>query len=408
MTNHDRQILRGLATHQLEVAHSTKNQERIALWYDHNDLRGVTRPLVHIELETFLHELVDPLLACEDAEARHLERMLYQRFYNLENFDDDWVVPDYFPVEWDVFFHPFGYDVKVEHAGESVGHRFVHPISDLEEDYEKLGPSRFGVDRTKTEAVLALAEEAFGDILPVRPTMQCLYAVPTQQVVHLMGMEQMMFALYDCPELFHKMMDRLANDYIAWFDQLQAEGYLVPTTGFEWLGQGSLCFNRQLKAQPPLTTRDVWGFLDSQETVSISPDMYAEFIFPYYRRIAERYGLLSYGCCEPVHPVWAQVSTLPGLRKVSISPWCDEDVMGEHLRGSRIIYHRKPSPNFLGIDGPLDEEAVRTHLATTMRAASGCRLEIAQRDVYTVGGNAEKVRRYVQLIREAVESGWRS
>lgn len=38
-----------------------------------------------------------------------------------------------------------------------------------------------------------LAQEMFGDILPVRRTMNGLYAVPTQDVVHLMGMENMCF-----------------------------------------------------------------------------------------------------------------------------------------------------------------------------------------------------------------------
>ncbi|MDL2293330.1 hypothetical protein LJC60_01715 [Ruminococcaceae bacterium OttesenSCG-928-D13] len=77
-------------------------------------------------------------------------------------------------------------------------------------------------------------------------------------------------------------------------------------------------------------------------------EMYAEFVFPYYERIAQVYGRLSYGCCEPVDPVWDMVSRLPNLRKISISPWCNEEKMGEALRGSSIIYHRKPSPTSLG------------------------------------------------------------
>lgn len=409
MNPKDREILRALANRQLEHAGSEKNRQRIALWYRHNDLEGGTRPLVNIELDTFAQELVDPLLQCEDEAARGLERELWLNFYNLETFDDDWVVPDYFPVRWESYFHPFGFDVQVEHAGgeDAVGHRFVHPIGDLEEDYEKLGPSVYGVDRAATEAKMALAEDAFGDILPVRATTQCLYAVPTQQVVHLMGMENMMFALYDCPELFHQMMGRLADDYIAWFRQMEQDGFLVPTVEFQWLGQGSRCFTNTLKKDAPVKTTDLWGFMDSQETVSISPEMYAEFIFPYYERIARVYGRLSYGCCEPVDPVWDKVSRLPNLRKVSISPWCNEEKMGEALRGGSVIYHRKPSPNFLGVAGALDEDAVRAHIAATAKAAGGCTLEVAQRDVYTVGSDAQKVARYVQLIREELEKGWR-
>ncbi len=52
--------------------------------------------------------------------------------------------------------------------------------------------------------------------------------------------------------------------------------------------------------------------------------MYHELVFPAYERLAREFGLVYYGCCEPVHPVWGDVSRLHGLRKVSVSPWCDE------------------------------------------------------------------------------------
>ena len=125
--------------------------------------------------------------------------------------------------------------------------------------------------------------------------------------------------------------------------------------------------------------------MDSQETVGISPDMFEEFIFPCYQKIASQFGLLSYGCCEPVHPIWERcLSKLPNLRKISISPWCDEEYMGEQLRGSHVIYHRKPSPNFLGVDEILDEDAFRAHIRRSLTAAAGCEMEITQRDVYTI------------------------
>ena len=35
------------------------------------------------------------------------------------------------------------------------------------------------------------------------------------------------------------------------------------------------------------------------------------------------------------------IDQLPNVRKISISPWCNEAYMGEQLAGSRIIYSRK-------------------------------------------------------------------
>ena len=80
--------------------------------------------------------------------------------------------------------------------------------------------------------------------------------------------------------------------------------------------------------------------------------------------------------------------------------------MGEHLRGRRIVYHRKPSPNFLGLGAVLDEDGVRTHINATLAAAQGCTLEFTQRDVYTINHDEAKARRYVELVRECIAENW--
>ena len=168
------------------------------------------------------------------------------------------------------------------------------------------------------------------------------------------------------------------------------------------LGNGSFCFNDALPGgDEGVKLGEVWGFMDSQETVGISPDMFGEFIFPAYKKVADQYGMLSYGCCEPVDPFYDDyISKFSKLRKLSISPWANEAIMGEKLRGSNIIYHRKPTPNLLGVGKDLDEKALRKHIRTTLEAAKGCQIEFAQRDVYTLGGNLDKVKRYVDIIRE--------
>lgn len=410
LTGRDREILRALAHRQLEAANSPKNRSRVEAWKKHNALCG-ERPMIHVELGTFEQEIIPQRLRCETESGRQLERALWSSFINLTEFDDDRVVPDYFGVNVRTWFNPFGHVVTQHNAvnenGEkSLGHQFDYWISDLEEDWDKLKPSDFGADLAGTKAYKVLAESAFGDILPVRLDGAALYAVPTQQVVHLMGMEQMCFALYDCPELFLEMMDRLAEDYLAFFGYLEKNGLLYPTTTFQPVGQGTVAFTDELKKEMPLKTTDVWGFLDSQETVSISPEMFHDFVFPCYKKIAQCYGLLSYGCCEPVHPVWESIKTLPNLRKVSVSPWCDQAFMAEQLRGSKTIFHRKPSPNYLGMGTALDEDAFRAHISETIRLARGCTLEITQRDVYTINNDIHKVRRYVEIIREEIEAHW--
>ena len=400
----DLQILRELAKQQYELSQTPQMQTLKKEWFLHNTFKG-TRPMITIELGGFESEIIPPLLKCEGEKAREIEARLYRNMVNHTLFGDDFVVKDYYPITHSVWLKLFDLNVeRVETGG--LGHQFVHQITDLKEDFYKIEQnSKYFGDKSKTQKEIEFINELFGDILPAKLEGRGLYAVPTQDVVHFMGMENMLFAMYDYPAEFKAMMDRIADEYIEYFNWLAADGFLLPTVGGEAVAQGTWCYTDELPSEKPeLTTCDVWGFLDSQETVNISPDMFGEFVWPCYEKIARNYGLLSYGCCEPVHPIFDDyLSTLPNLRKVSISPWCDEEFMGERLKGKNIIFHRKPSPNFIGVGIELDEAAVIEHIDKTVKAAKGCKLEFTQRDVYTAANNPEKVRRFVELIRQRAE-----
>lgn len=421
----DRDILRETAKKQLEYAKSPAMREKIKQWYAHNDLKGGA-PTIQIEMWTFEKEIIPPRLRCESEPAREIERHLYRQFLNHELFDDDYPVPDHFPIGWSTWFKLFGLTVEREHAtnsdGDDLGHRFKYPITDLEVDLPKLKPTEYGVDKEATFAKKAYLEELFGDILPVRISGGCLYACPTQDVVHFMGLENMMMAMYDCPDEFHALMDRITDDYVTYHQWLENEGLILPSNARNHVGQGTWGFTRDLpgpeyndfvsydfgegkKSLTPVTANTSWGYMDSQESVGISPDMYGEFVYPYYKKIASRYGLFSYGCCEPVHPVWEKyISAFPNLRKVSISPWCDEEYMGEHLKGKKVIFQRKPSPNFVGVGSVFDEEGYTAHIVKTVKAARGCPLEFTMRDVYTIGNDIPKARRAIEIIRQSIDT----
>lgn len=409
----DKIILRKAAHRQMELANMERNEKLIKMWYEHNELNG-ERPLIHLEMETFSHEILPQRMQCKGEFARIVEKQILDNYLNQELFDDDRVTPDYYPLQYDQWFRLFDVEVRIQHTtgeggAESLGHHFIPVLKDLEEDYDKLKKSSFGIDIASTMKKKEVIEDAIGDILPVKLITACLYSVPTQMLVHIMDMQDMMFAMYDYPELFVEMMDRIAEDTLSYYRLMEEKQILLPTVAGEPLGQGSWCYNRTLPsdADRPLRSVDVFGFMDSQETVGISPDMYGEFIFPCYKKIASQFGLLSYGCCEPVDPIWEKyLSKLSNLRKISISPWCDEEYMGEQLRGSRVIYHRKPSPNFLGVDRVLDEEAFRMHIRKSLKAAAGCEMEITQRDVYTIHGNVAKARRYIEIIKEEIADCW--
>ena len=402
MTSKDKERIRELAKQQREIAESPKMEALRERWYKHHTFHK-SEPMVTVELGTFADEILPPLMQCEDTFSRQIEWMLLHNIANTLFFHDDTIVRKEIPIPFQSWFIPFGIPVQKKLADGGIGHHFVPFIEDLEKDYKKLQQSEFGVDKLSSVKRADQLNELIGDILPARVTGKSLYAVPTQDIVHLMSMETLFISLFDCPELFLEMLNRLTDDYLAYFGSVEKEGLLGATVWDTPVAQGSYCFTDSLpsKKDTPYTLSDIWGFLDSQETVGISPQMFAELIFPSYKKIAQKFGHLSYGCCEPVDSIWENcLSTLPNLRKLSISPWCNEEYMGEQLAGKKIIYHRKPSPNFIGVGTTLDEEALRKHIARTVKAARGCAIEFTQRDVYTVNKDMGKVKRFVEIIRE--------
>lgn len=404
METWEKEWIRDLAKKQLEMSQQDIMKKRAALWTEHNNLQGV-RPMINFEMWTVADDGFNYSCKCTSEAARDIEYQIGAAMQGELMVGDDKVVSGDFVCRYHSRMLPFDMEVQRTKT-DGLGIHIEEQIHDLY-SVEKLQPSSMSFDIEASLRWKAYVEDVIGDILPVRMGMGSLNASITNEVVHRMGMENMFIAMYDTPDEFHTMMDRLTDDYVKYFKQLEARQMLVANNGNDQLCQGSFGFTTDLPSYAS-TTKDCWGYLDSQETVNISPEMFEEFFAPYYKKVANLFGLVSYGCCEPVHPFWDNsISKIDNIRKVSISPWCDEEFMGERLRNSNTIYLRKPSPNFVGVGKELDEDAFRKHIQKTLKAAQGCKLEIAFRDTYNLSGNVGKPRRAVEITREEIEKHWK-
>ncbi len=146
----------------------------------------------------------------------------------------------------------------------------------------------------------------------------------------------------------------------------------------------------------------MWGFSESQETVGVSPAMFAEFIFPYQLPILECFGLNCYGCCEPLDKRWHIVQQIPRLRRVSVSAWANLPRMAEML-GNRYIFSWKPAPADLALDS-FDEDAIRARLREGFQITRGCRVEAIMKDNNTIRNDPSRVVRWVRIAREEADS----
>jgi len=184
----------------------------------------------------------------------------------------------------------------------------------------------------------------------------------------------------------------------------KAEGLLSDSNGDDNIGSGAAGFTDELPVvvrQPgsAVQLRDIWGFAESQETVGISPEMFGEFILPYQIPILEKFGLNCYGCCEPLHDRIDPILEIPRLRRLSVSPWCDQKIMAEKL-GRNYVFSRKPNPTQICLT--FNEAAIRKDLAETLALAGGGPLEFVMKDTETVQNEPWRISRWVEIALEEV------
>jgi len=408
ISTRDREILRQRAKLQLDYANAPENDVILKKWQAQAEGRRDSPP-VRLLGSNFPHEVVTPRLQCEGDQARGIEAALLRTLVGRELFDDDTPVSPTFDMGWHVHARPFGLAHKITRAeGPNAKGFHIDPvIEDLAAEIDKLRGGSFGVNREATLARRELLEDLFGDILPVRIVMGSLSGAMTNPLVHLMGMEAYYIAMYDCPDAIHQAMEMATRIYEQYYDFLEEEKLLLPTGGLSPLAQESFAFTDELPTDNVTRTTQCWGFLESQETTAVSAETFGEFVFPYQQRLVDRFGLLSYGCCERVDDIWPDyLSKWTNLRKLSVSPFNDEPRLGEYLRGSRVVYYSKPRAEFVTCDGPLDDKAITAYFKGVCEAASGCLFEIAQREAGTIFGDIERGRHYVRLAKQAVDAYW--
>lgn len=406
----DIEILQDLAKQILEISFDSKNEERRQLWYKHNSLEK-TRPLVLIESGIALNDLVqNSELKCQESWARGLESGFRKTIYHYKCIDDDNVIEPYINCNWHVSVSNYGFDIKREYGDsgtELSSYRWEPPIKDIHRDIEKLHPRTYSVNREATLAWKEHLEQIFDGILKVRIRSSFWWTVGmTWTAIEHIGLENLMLFMYDDPEGLHRFMAFLRDDHIAFAEWLEKEGLLTLNNENDYIGSGSRGYVNDLpqpdyKEGDPVRLKDLWVLSESQETVGVSPELFAEFIFPYQLAVIEKFGLCYYGCCEPVHSRWKVLKNIPNLRSVSISPWCDEEYMAAEL-GRKYVYSRKPNPALISTKR-FDEDVIKDDIRKTLEIAKDCNIEIVMKDVHTLSGEPNRMARWVKLAREVID-----
>ena len=375
------------------------------LWYRHNALED-TRPLVFCDPENGWNEIIKECdLVCTGTLAREWEMILRKEIFWGESMGDDRVTEACFILPYVYSESDWGmHEIKTGgvHGGSYVWDAPLKTYNDL----HKLHFPVITVDYDATEAMMALAEEIFCGILDVRKKGKWWWTLGmTWTLVNIRGLQQIMYDVYDNPDGLHKLMRFLSDGHLHKLQFLEDNNLLSLNNDGTYVGSGGFGWTNELPCKDydgtHVRTQDMWGFGESQETTTWSPEMFAEYIFPYQLPVLNKFGLNCYGCCEPLDKRWHIINQIPRLRRVSVSPWANKNNMAE-LLGNRYIFSLKPNPAYLAVPY-MDEDYVRADLRKTLHEIAGCRVEIIMKDNHTVCNNPENVIQWCRIAREESE-----
>ncbi|NSW91748.1 MAG: hypothetical protein HPY74_13950 [Firmicutes bacterium] len=405
----DIQIVRELGKKVAEIAALPIQEEKRRLWRALNGLRP-ERPMVMIDQLPW-HEMdVDGELEVqsENEFCRWLENHFRRILYLWKHMPADMVVESYVEVNKVIYGTDFGIKVE-EHTlvtdpmNSVVSHKFVDQLQ-TEEDLEKIRIPQVRYDKEATMKKLEMAHELLDGIIDIRlqgyfPNNHSWDLISTWK-----GVENILYDLIDRPEFMHKLMSRLTTAYLSMLDQLEEQGLLgygqttIHCTGAYTDELPAPGFNPKKPR-----AKDLWTFGLAQVFSTVSPEMHQEFELDYCNRWFERFGLVYYGCCDPLDGKMDIVRKIPNLRKVSMSPWVNVE-RGAQGIGKDFVFSRKPSPAFLA-GTQWEPEVVEKDLRETRDICRkyGCPVEFILKDVSTIRYQPQRLWEWANIAKRVCE-----
>lgn len=412
--NHIQQLAKQLA----EISAGEENTRKRQLWADHNDLARRTKPPVWVcpDDDGGWLELIDQdSLFCADPELRKLELILTKYLYQHRHIPDDFVfeprVYINYPGQYSGYMYgdpsqktAWGLKVDKPTVGKNAYH--LENVLTSDEAYETLLAHE--VDFVPDEAEKQRLAQKYGEVLEglLEVEFQLPYSVLVQshliELVHLRGLEEMMYDLYDGPELLYDVLRHMGESKARLLQKLEKEKLLFDNRINIYTGSGSLGYTNAPRKKPQdVLLKDMWGFADAQEFSNVSPEMFEHFALENQRLGLVMFGRACYGCCEPLDGKYDAIKrNIPNIHRYSVSPWADLKQAAEKI-GKNGIFSWKPNPVL--ICSGFDEAEVYKSLCNVAEITRDCFVEIILKDIRTCGGTNSHLVKFTQLANKAFD-----
>jgi hypothetical protein len=393
-------VIRDLAKQYAEISALPRQAETIAGWKRINGLQSA-RPMVRMEqlpwdeLDWGSNDMVST-----EGLAFQVETRLRMTLYAWNHFKADMVVLPYFGISKTVGNDRLGPKAEVQNIG--LSQHFSEQLATIEE-VEALKAPIIEIDPELDCKRLTEVNELLDGIIPARLVGVGRHTGLWDLISTKISPERMLYDLIDRPEYVKILIEKFVAMESHVLDQYEEHGLLeaappeIHCTG---------AFTDELPSDDydgkRAKAKDTWVFSMAQMFSEVSPAMQEEYDIDPLKPLLERYGLVYYGCCEPLHNKIDIVRRISNVRKISVSPWANKAVAAENIHGD-YVFSAKPNPAYVAM-GSFDEKLVRNDLEETVRICQQHQTpcEIILKDVSTVCHDPSRLQKWEQIAMDVV------
>ncbi|MFH1378504.1 MAG: hypothetical protein ABIH86_07110 [Planctomycetota bacterium] len=405
-------ILRALAEQCREIAGLPIQNERRELWNRHFSNQPTSRPPMIARFgmwNVWCKELFgDSAMECADPFYREYERQFRLKLFHSTVGDDE-VFEPWITVRAVVGQHPDGvWGVKQGsvHSDEPGGAvKYVYPLKRIE-DWRQMSATPHTINEAETKRKVEKLSDAIGDIMTINVNRAPLFSSWNADIStllgHLRGIENFMVDMLDNPDELHAMLAFMRDSILA--NQKEAED----------AGDWGLCNHENQAVQycgdlkPPAPNQfgvkrnELFVFFAAQEYTGVSPRMHDEFLLQYQKPIIENFALAHYGCCEDLTRKIKMLRQLKNLRSIAVTPSANVKLSAEQI-GSDYVASWRPNPTDM-VCGKFDTTKIRAIIKDghSQFKANHCNYHINLKDVETLEGDNDRMRRWFALVKECV------
>ena len=409
--------LRELARQVREIAEDPLQEEHRRIWTAVNDCKMEKPAILARDYPWFLMQYEDELkVTLEDTFWATVELDLLQRIYEWKHLRCHRVIEPVIYCPICVTDTIFGLTPSVPDAGKLSGieeerikgARHFYTVIFNEKDLEKIRYPEIQYDEKETMERLAAMQEVFDGILEVKLLGKHYFScVPWDDLLTWLGIEEGMYKFIDEPEFMHQAVSRYIEVSINRLEQYEKLGLLTSNNGNFTVGNGGYGYTAELapatKSGIGARARDMWGDCADQLLTAMSPAMTKEFAFDHEALWAAKWGRMHYGCCERLDHKLEELKVLPGLKKISVSPFSKKEEAIEKMDKDKVVSFKPHSVNLAGDTPRFDALEKELKEVCELAIKHGKSMEILMKTI-NLGGEPQRLWKWCEMATQIIDS----